>query len=385
MAGKCSVKAVWDRKSQSAKMGHGYVEIVVYLSAGQRKYMAFGKATAMEWVRIQKSRDLAKQIAKYEEIVSAMRTLGEEMTVANFESHLDLKEVVEESKKDSGMMFNGFDQTSSFIEYMKQSVEGEELRDGSRRNKTVVLDALKRFGKIVTFADLTPSNIMSFDTWLHDGTRSVATVYNYHKKVKMYTRQLRMAEMIPSDPYDKVKFNRGKYKERRPLSEKEMKKMRGMVLSGKIDRVRDLFIFSAYTGLAYCDVMDFDFTHMTEQVGDRFYIDGTRLKTGNSFFTPIFDPAMDVLRKYDYRLPSISNQKANDYLHLLEEKMGLNKPLTFHVARHTFATMLLSHDVPIENVARMLGHHDVRTTQVYAKVLKSSIERHAESVAAKLL
>ena len=136
--------------------------------------MAFGKATAMEWVRIQKSRDLAKQIAKYEEIVSAMRTLGEEMTVANFESHLDLKEVVEESKKDSGMMFNGFDQTSSFIEYMEQSVEGEELRDGSRRNKTVVLDALKRFGKMVTFSDLTPSNIMSFDTWLHNGTRSVA-------------------------------------------------------------------------------------------------------------------------------------------------------------------------------------------------------------------
>lgn len=385
MASKNAVKAVWDRKGLAAKRGHGSVEIIIYLAAGQRKYMSLGQATSIEWMRIQKSRDLAKQVAKYEEIVSAMRTLGEEMTVANFESHLDLKEVVEESKKDSGMMFNGFDQTSSFIEYMEQSVKGEELRDGSRRNKTVVLDALKRFGKIVTFSDLTPSNIMSFDTWLHDGTRSVATVYNYHKKVKMYTRQLRMAEMIPSDPYDKVKFNRGKYKERRPLTEKELKKMRGMELSGKIDRVRDLFIFSAYTGLAYCDVMDFDFQHMAEQVGDRFYIDGTRLKTGNSFFTPIFDPAMDVLRKYNYRLPSISNQKANDYLHLLEEKMSLNKPLTFHVARHTFATMLLSHDVPIENVARMLGHHDVRTTQVYAKVLKTSIERHAESVAAKLL
>ena len=309
MASKNAVKAVWDRKGLAAKRGHGSVEIIIYLAAGQRKYISLGQATSIEWMRIQRNKDLAKQIAKYEEIVSAMRTLGEEMTVANFESHLDLKEVVEESKKDSGMMFNGFDQTSSFIEYMEQSVEGEVLRDGSRRNKTVVLDALKRFGKIVTFADLTPSNIMSFDTWLHDGTRSVATVYNYHKKVKMYTRQLRMAEMIPSDPYDKVKFNRGKYKERRPLSEKELKKMRGMVLSGKIDRVRDLFIFSAYTGLAYCDVMDFDFTHMTEQVGDRFYIDGTRLKTGNSFFTPIFDPAMDVLRKYNYRLPSISNQR----------------------------------------------------------------------------
>ena len=150
MASKNAVKAVWDRKGLAAKRGHGSVEIIIYLAAGQRKYMSLGQATSIE--RIQKSRDLAKQVAKYEEIVSAMRTLGEEMTVANFESHLDLKEVVEESKKDSGMMFNGFDQTSSFIEYMEQSVEGEELRDGSRRNKTVVLDALKRFGKIVTFA-----------------------------------------------------------------------------------------------------------------------------------------------------------------------------------------------------------------------------------------
>lgn len=381
MAKKNAVKAVWDRKGLAAKRGHGYIEIAIYLSAGQRKYMSFGKATAMEWSKIQKSKELAEQLEKYEEIVNAMYTLGEEMTIQNFESHLDIKEVVDEVKQNYGMMFNGYDQSSSFIDYMLKNANSEHLREGTLKHKIVVVDALKRFGLIITYADLTPAKIIAFDKWLHDGTRTDATVWNYHKRIHKYTRQLKMADMIPSDPYDKVKFSRGKCRERQPLSEKQLKKMRDMKLDGKIERVRDLFIFASYTGLSYCDVMRFDFKQMTEKMGKRYYIDGTRLKTETNFFTPILDPAMKVLRKYRYRLPSISNQKVNDYLHLLEEKMNLSKPLTFHVARHSFATMLLAHDVPIENVARMLGHQDVKTTQIYAKILKSSIERHTEAVA----
>ena len=180
MARKNAVKAVWDRKGQAAKKGIGKIEIVIYLSAGQRKYLTFGKATAMEWLRVQKSKDLAAQISKYEEVVNAMRTLGEEMTISNFESHLDLKEVVDEVRKESGVLFNGVDQTSSFIDYVEWCLEQEDVREGTYRNKRIVIDALKRFGVISTYADLTPSNILAFDRWLHDGTRSDATIYNYH-------------------------------------------------------------------------------------------------------------------------------------------------------------------------------------------------------------
>ena len=94
---------------------------------------------------------------------------------------------------------------------------------------------------------------------------------------------------------------------------------------------------------------------------------------------------MEVLEKYGYELPKISNQKANDYLHVIEAQLGFIHNLTFHVARHTFATLALSHDVPIENVARMLGHQDIKTTQIYAKVLRSTIERHAEALQGALL
>lgn len=109
------------------------------------------------------------------------------------------------------------------------------------------------------------------------------------------------------------------------------------------------------------------------------------MKTGNKFFTPILGPALEVLERYDFKLPHISNQKANDYLHVIEEKMDLHKPLTFHVARHSFATLALAHDVPIENVARMLGHSDIKTTQIYAKILNTTVERHSEALAKAII
>lgn len=378
---KSAVKVYWDRKKVAAKRGHGYIELAIYLGPGQRKFYSIGSATPMEWLQIKKSRDLEKEIAKYEEIISVMRENGEEMTIATLDTHLELLELVAERKKKDVELVNGYDLSINFIEYMEDCVHDEDLRDGTRRNKTVVIDALKRFGKIVTFADLTSGKIMLFNKFLYDGTRSVNTIYNYHKRLKKYTKQLRMADMIPYDPYDRVKFNKGKNNERRPLTEPQLKEMRAMNLIGKLERVRDLFIFSAYCGMAYCDVMAFDFYRDTDRVGERYYIDGLRMKTGNNFYTPILEPAMEVLKKYNFKLPKITNQKMNDYLHIIEERMHLNKPLTYHVARHSFATLMLAHDVPIENVARMLGHHDVRTTQVYAKILKSSIERHTEAIA----
>ena len=94
---------------------------------------------------------------------------------------------------------------------------------------------------------------------------------------------------------------------------------------------------------------------------------------------------MEILKKYDYHLPSISNQKMNDYLHVIEERLKLKKPLTCHVARHSFATLALSHGTPIETVAKMLGHTKIETTQIYAKVLKATLKKQSESLAHAIL
>ena len=351
---KKAVTVIFDRLGAAKRSGRGKIEIRVYLSANVRKYIVVGETSRMGWKTFQHSQELALKVEHYEEIVNAMKLLGEDMTI--------------------------------FIEFMRSEIKREKLREGTLRHKKLVLDTLVSYGKIKTIADLTPANIRAFDRWLHDtGERTEVTIWNYHKRIKKYTRILKLNEIIEHDPYEYCKISRGHSKPRTPLTEQELLKLRKVQLIDKLDRVRDLFIFAAYTGMAYADVQRFDFKKMTHKIGRLYYIDSERLKTGTEFYTPILKPAMDVLKKYDFKLPKITNQKANDYLHVIEVQCGFKKSLTFHLARHSFATLALAHDVPIEDISRMLGHSDIKTTQIYCKILKTTVQRHSEVLASSIL
>jgi len=365
---KQEVVVIYDRKKVAAKRGKGKVEVRVYISRTERKYISLGDVAPDELENFVSSSKVLAIKKRCEQILAAMSVLDDKLSVEKFDSYY---------YETGDNPFAKSKNSVNFLQYMEQSIKQENKREGTRKHKICTLEAIRRFGQIKTTKDLTRENLVAFDQWLRDGTRSDVAINNYHKNIRIYTKRLATENVINIDPYDLVKFKRGKCKEREPLSEAELKKLRTIKLEGKLDKVRDLFVFAAYTGLAYCDVQSFSFDTMTELQGTLYYIDGSRLKTGSKFFTPILKPAMEVLKKYDFKLPRISNQKANDYLHLIQAAMKLNKNLTFHIARHSFATLALAHDVPIENVARMLGHQNIRTTQIYAKVLKSTIERHA--------
>ncbi len=392
MKKKNAVKVVFDRKNVSAKKGTGKVEICIYLSRLQRKFITICKATPLEWQKVARRKDVVSEVQKFEKVVEAMQMLGEDMTIENFDAHLNFgkkaKEIlkVTEELKEEPQTFNGFDLTESFTEYMRKNIEEEHIEENTRTRKFYMVETVEKFGRINTFADITTENINAYDKFLHKGNRTDATVFSYHKRLKFYIHQAKVEGRIPSNPYEQLKFKRGCYKERKPLTEEELKELRDFTLDQeRLDRVRDLFIFMAYTGLAHCDMCAFKFKGMTEKVGNLYYIDGRRMKTDTVFFTPILPPAMDVLKKYNYKLPVISNQKMNDYLHVIEERMELTKPLTCHVARHSFATLCLSHGTPIESVAKMLGHTKVETTQIYAKVLRSSLKTQSETLAAAIV
>lgn len=377
------VSVVFDRKKRLETTGEGKVEICVYLSRTERKFITVTTCNAISWKKYEKSAELRDKVLAYQHIVNNMQKNGEEMTIARLDQHLGNvttnKERLEKQKKMSA--------PNGFINFMRETIAKEELAPATLQRKRVTIDAMIRYGRLSSFSDVTDKHVKGFDEFLRaECNRTLPTLHNYHKILKMYTRLAAHLGYIVEDPYESplCKFERGNYKERRPLNEEELLLLRKMNLSPKEERVRDLFIFCAYTGLAFVDSQVFDFFTMTESVNGQAYIDGKRVKTGCTFYTPILPPAMDVLKKYNFHLPHISNQKANDYLHLLEMRCGFNKPLTTHVARHSFATLILSYDVPIENVARMMGHTDIKTTQVYAKILHSTIERHTESLIAKL-
>lgn len=364
---------VYDRRKESIRTGIGTIEICIYLSPGVRKYIPVGKATPEQWEEMAQSSQIQSQLKHYEMIIQAMDILHEPMTIENF--LLNLERAQNPREPGDRVLFNGHDQRQSYPGYVEMSLERENLRPNSIKGFMVLLRALKESGILNTFADLTPAKIYAFDEWFRQHPpKSDYTMKGYHKKNHKYILQLYRKEMIPSDPYMHVTFKHGSNKERNPLTEEELNRIIDAKFSGYLERARDLFVFMAFTSLSYCDMKAFDFATMTEQHDDIYYIDGSRLKTGSNFYTPILPPAMDVLEKYGYKLPVISNQKINMYSHVIEAQLKISKPITCHVARHTFATLMLTYGVPMEQVQRMLGHKNLTTTQIYGKILKKTIE-----------
>ena len=330
---KQSVRVVFDRKKQSVKKGKGKLELYIYLSRTENKWETVGEADVDNWEVAALSRNIQAKVKHYELVVNAMKMLGEEMTIKNFNKHV-LKE--SSAKPDESHLFNGNDLRQSFLDFCREHLEKEDLAKNSIKDHNVAFNHVEASGILNTLADLTKANVIAFDAWLRSQkNKSDNTIHGYHKKIKKYTKILWQLEMIPSDPYQYLTFPKGSNKERIPLLEEELVKLRKAKCDGRIKRARDLFIFMAYTGLAFCDMEAFDYKTMTEEHEDYTYIDGSRLKTGSNFFTPILPPAMEVLKEYDYKLPVISNQKLNDYLFLLKERIGITKKVTCHIARHS--------------------------------------------------
>ena len=376
---KKHVRLVYDRKKVSAKTGTGKIELSVYLQEGERKWITVGEASPETWMSVAESPSITSKMIHFEEIIKSMELLHEDMTIDNFCRHAEIDEL---SINKGKVMFNGNDLRQSFVKFCRDHLEQENLAKNSIKDTKVVLNAVEASGILKTLADLTKANVFAFDAWLRrQKDKSDYTIHGYHKKVKKYTKILWQLEMIASDPYQYVKFPKGSNKERNPLNEKELLKIRNLKCDGHLERARDRFIFMAYTGLAFCDMELFDFETMTEKRKDYTYIDGERLKTGSKFFTPILPPAMDVLKKYDYKLPKITNQKLNEYSHVIESLCEIHKPVTCHIARHSFATLMLYYGFTLEEVKKMLGHKDIKTTQIYAKLSTKMLE---DSVKKKL-
>ncbi|HCN84279.1 MAG TPA: recombinase, partial [Sphingobacteriaceae bacterium] len=151
----------------------------------------------------------------------------------------------------------------------------------------------------------------------------------------------------------------------------------------RLTQVRDIFLFSCYTGLAYADVKKLKREEISIGLDGQKWIFTSRQKTDTASRIPLLPTALQIMQKYEDHpecsdlgklLPVLSNQKMNSYLKEIADVCNIEKELTFHIARHTFATTItLANGVSIESVSKMLGHTNIRTTQHYAKILDSKV------------
>ena len=206
------------------------------------------------------------------------------------------------------------------------------------------------------------------------------------KHIKRLRRMVTLAyrmKWMERDPFVNFKMKIEK-KERGFLTDFELLSMEE--LSSSIERlmvVKDLFVFSCYTGISYVDIVQLSEDNIVMGIDGSPWIMAKRVKTGAPFKIPLLPKAAILIDKYKdhYRtndtsnlLPKLSNQKLNSYLKEIADLCGIKKNLTFHMARHTFATTVtLSNGVPIETVSKLLGHTKLSTTQIYARVVERKV------------
>ncbi|MFZ0488736.1 MAG: site-specific integrase [Salegentibacter sp.] len=186
---------------------------------------------------------------------------------------------------------------------------------------------------------------------------------------------------IEKDPFYNFKL-KNKIIDREFLSKDELIKIMEKGFSiPRIEHVRDVFLFSCYTGLAYADVQKLNADDIVKGIDGNLWIKTKRTKTKSLSSIPLLPVAQKLLEKYENMefsqnrlLPVYTNQRMNSYLKEIADSCGIKKNLTFHMARHTFATTVtLSNGVPIESVSKMLGHRSLKTTQHYAKILDEKL------------
>lgn len=227
------------------------------------------------------------------------------------------------------------------------------------------------------------------DYLLEEGGCAHNTTMKMMGNFKTITIRARRLGLIDNDPFANFKI-RFKKVDRGFLTDEEIENLMEKDFGvPRLNLVRDIFIFSCFTGLAYIDV-----SHLTERnivvLDGKEWIMTKRQKTDVPSNILLLDIPKLIIEKYKGQdskgrlLPILSNQKMNAYLKEIGDICGIEKRLTYHLARHSFATMLLSKGVPVESVSKMLGHTNIRTTQIYARITNKKIENDMLAVSEKL-
>ncbi len=291
-------------------------------------------------------------------------------------------------------------------EYHKQ-VETGRLAPGTMKNYTTTVSYLQRFirkqynKKDVYLEKLNYKFMLDFENFLHnykptDHQRPMSNngVMKHLERLKKFVNMGVKMDWLEKDPFAKYKLRFEKV-ERGYLSKEELAILEKKNFSiERLQSVLDMFLFSCYTGLAYIDISKLAHEHICKGIDGKDWLMTKREKTNILVKVPLLPQAVQLIVKYknhpaavanETLFPVLSNQRMNGYLKEIADFCKIKKNLTFHLARHTFATTVtLSNGVPIESVSKMLGHTSIRTTQIYAKVVEHKLSEDMQNLKLKM-
>lgn len=284
-----------------------------------------------------------------------------------------------------------------FVEYCNEFVKKLNVKDSTRQSYLSYIKRLDQYGYMCTFADVTIKEVMKFDEWLHsqisikskpspkpchriDGKKETvltdAAIHNIHSIVHKVIKSAMLKDLIISDPYDKFKLHKPKSGTRVFLTHKEVEAIRTWHRPADCNKLknpevtRDLFLLQCYTGLAFIDLFTADWASARTS----HILNAPRHKTGVDYIVRLSNRVIEILDRYDWVMPHIQQVCYNQHIRYIVKTLGITKYITSHCGRHTFATTYgLNAGVPVEILAKMLGHSDIKTTQIYAKMLPDTV------------
>lgn len=236
--------------------------------------------------------------------------------------------------------------------------------------------------------------IHNYEFWLKsvrkcDHNTTIKYLSNFRKIVNICIK----SGWLDRDPF--VGFKMTKREVERPfLTDDELTRIiEKKFIMPRMSQVRDIFVFCCYTGLAYADVKKLTTDEITIGIDGEKWIWTNRQKTDTASRIPLLPPALEIMDRHKDDpqclnqgrvLPVLSNQKMNSYLKEIADACDIKKKMTFHTARHTFATTVtLANDVPMETVSKLLGHRNLKTTQHYGKILDLKVSQDMGMLRAK--
>ena len=266
-----------------------------------------------------------------------------------------------------------------FCEWMEEQInERNDIAHVTKSAHLRTVEYLREARLFHRFSDLTERNVTLWDQWLKKRLNKQSAVHGYHKRLKTYISRAIHLGLLKETPYRFVRVPKGKSETIKFLTPEERDRIEELELSGTLAMVRDMFIFSCYTGLAYCDLVRVKDLIVKE--GEEWFIEGKRLKTSIGYRLSILPKALEILERYNFDLDLISNQKCNMNLKAIQAMAKIKTNVTMHVGRHTFATWALKMGVSLPVVSKMLAHTNITTTQIYAKVLQTEVAKGFEQL-----
>ena len=380
---RISVVYDYEHRGSDAEGKTGTVYVRVYYTRTQRKYISTGVHVLPSqwsdeyWVVRRDDAELKNKLIQ-EQVDVCREKIRESLAVYEAVEHPTLP-TTQQMKVDRN--------EASFLDWMRNQIDiATDLVDKTKAHHYKVLRNLENFGKIKRFEDINVGNLYA---WLDeikkrkvrkvvDGEEclvpiSQVSVYGYYKVLSKWLTEAQNRRIISMDATRGWSCEKGESEEREFLTEEEIKKWKEVELTNTHQlRARDRFIVQMCTGFAYVDLFRANFKGRME-IDGQICVTKQRKKSKKQYFTVVLQDALPILDKWGWEIPMISGQKYNEYLQEVAAIAGIEKHITSHVARHTYATWCLTNDIPLEVIRDTLGHVSIKTTEIYAKMINKKV------------